>query len=78
MQTYGTPALTATASSASLADVVRRRAAARPDEVMLRKLSGGATWHDMTARNGSSVTRALEWGRGCTSTAGRIRPLPAA
>lgn len=62
MRTYGTPALTAIAPSASLTDVVFRRAATEPDAVMLRRRSDGGGWRDVTASQFCAEVTALAAG----------------
>ncbi len=49
MREYGMPAITVIPASASLADVVSRRAQAEPGAVMLRKRTPRDGWQDVTA-----------------------------
>ncbi len=48
MLEFGIPALIEIPDDAGLADVVFSRAAAEPDEVMLRRRSAGGVWQDVT------------------------------
>ena len=49
MLEFGIPALIEVPDDAGLADVVFSRAAADPDEVMLRRRSADGRWQDVTA-----------------------------
>ncbi|MGO9143443.1 MAG: AMP-dependent synthetase/ligase [Streptosporangiaceae bacterium] len=63
MRDYSVPALADVHAGASLADVVIRRAAARPDAVMLRRLdSQGGGWQDVTAGQFRAEVTALAGG----------------
>jgi len=62
VRTYGTPAMSTVAPSASLTDVVSRRAAGEPDKVMLRKRTAAASWRDVTASQFRAEVSALALG----------------
>jgi long-chain acyl-CoA synthetase len=63
MREYSTPALVEIPASASLADVVFRRAAAEPGRAMLRKRAGrGDGWQDVTAAQFRAEVAALAKG----------------
>ena len=61
MLEFGIPALIEVPDDAGLADVVYRRAAADPDEVMLRRRDGGG-WRDITAEQFRSQVAGLAKG----------------
>ncbi|MGO8962003.1 MAG: AMP-dependent synthetase/ligase [Streptosporangiaceae bacterium] len=61
MLEYGIPALIEIPDDAGLADVVFSRAAADPDEVMLRRRAGGS-WQDVTAGQFRAQVAALAKG----------------
>jgi long-chain acyl-CoA synthetase len=62
MREYGTPAVAEVPASASLADVVFRRAEAEPGMVMLRKRTGAGGWQDVTAARFRADVAALARG----------------
>ncbi len=62
MREYGTPALVEIPASASLVDVVFRRAEAEPGMVMLRRRTGGGSWQDVTAAQFRAEVAALAKG----------------
>ena len=62
MLEYGIPALIEVPDDASLADVVFSRAAADPDEVMLRRRSTDGRWQDVTAAQFRSEVSGLAKG----------------
>jgi long-chain acyl-CoA synthetase len=59
---YSVPALADIPSTASLADVVRRRAAEQPDAVALRRKNGGGAWEDVTTTQFRDEVHALAAG----------------
>ena len=62
MLEFGIPALIEIPDDAGLADVVFSRAAAEPDEVMLRRRSAGGVWQDVTAQAFCDQVTALAKG----------------
>jgi long-chain acyl-CoA synthetase len=62
MREYGIPAVAEIPASASLADVVFRRAEAEPGMVMLRKRTGAGGWQDVTAARFRADVAALARG----------------
>jgi long-chain acyl-CoA synthetase len=62
VRVYRMPALAEIPASASLADVVFRRARAEPDAVMLRRRSPGCGWQDVTAAMFGAEVAALARG----------------
>ena len=62
MRDYSIPALVEVPASASLADVVFRRAAAEPAAVMLRRRTGPGSWQDVTAAQFRAEVAALASG----------------
>ena len=62
MLEFGVPALIEIPDVAGLADVVFSRAAADPDEVMLRRRSSGGEWQDVTAGQFREEVSALAKG----------------
>jgi long-chain acyl-CoA synthetase len=59
---FGIPALIEVPDDAGLADVVYSRAAANPDEIMLRRRADAGGWQDVTAGEFSSQVTALAKG----------------
>jgi len=59
---YGTPGVVLVPGSASLADVVFRRAREEPSAVMLRRRDGSARWLDVTAARFCAEVSALARG----------------
>jgi len=59
---YSIPALVEIPASASLADVVFRRAQAEPGVVMLRRRTGAGGWQDVTAAEFRAEVTALARG----------------
>jgi long-chain acyl-CoA synthetase len=59
---FGIPALIEVPDNAGLADVVYSRAAANPDEIMLRRRADAGGWQDVTAGEFSSQVTALAKG----------------
>jgi long-chain acyl-CoA synthetase len=59
---FGIPALIEIPEDAGLADAVFSRAAASPDDVMLRRRSAGGQWQDVTAGQFSAQVSALAKG----------------
>jgi long-chain acyl-CoA synthetase len=59
---FGIPALIEVPDDAGLADVVYSRAAANPDEIMLRRRADAGGWRDVTAGEFSSQVTALAKG----------------
>ncbi len=62
MLEFGIPALIEVPDDAGLADVVFSRAAADPDEVMLRRRAAGGGWQDVTAEQFRSQVASLAKG----------------
>ena len=62
MRQHSIPALVQIPDSANLAEVVSRRAADRPQQVALRRSTGGGTWQDVTAREFRDEVTALAKG----------------
>jgi len=59
---YGIPALIEIPEDTRLADAIFSRAAANPDDVMLRRRSAGGQWEDVTAGQFSTQVSALAKG----------------
>ena len=62
MLEFGIPALIEIPADTGLADAVFSRAAANPDDVMLRRRSPGGQWQDVTAGQFSTQVAALAKG----------------
>jgi long-chain acyl-CoA synthetase len=62
VRTFSAPALAEIPASASLADVVPRRAAASPGAVLLRRRTGPGKWQDVTATGFRAEVEALAAG----------------